>query len=543
MRRLVMSVCAAALLAGSGLAGGAFADNPLLPVDGGTVVDQCYANGSHNLDDSGYNFCRSMQALAAGAAAGCRTPLRAAPDATLPEWCGVFDGREVSEARVAAYEKSWVHRALSLQRGLDISAPLWEEQLPHSHNTFNSSAYAVPTDGSAPSYYATLTNQDPNQVYSMTDQLRMDIRAIEIDLHWVPSPYGTVATHGYWPTMCHGDQRDPNGKGVRVHVGCTDDRPMQDGLAEVRRWLRANPHEFVLIYLENQLAPGDPLATQKQAHDVASRLIAKQLGSLVYRPEPGLAAGTCAPMPYDATRRHMLAAGKQVLLVGNCGPGAWNNWVFTRGPSWDESGDPTHYSEGDCANDMRARMQHTSFRRFYEESPWLEAMKSATTVITASTTARMVQCGVNIIGFDQLEPFDGRLEAMVWSWAKGEPAAAGGCAVQGDDTRFRAVGCDARRHFACVDHDLRWAVTAAAGVWRDGFAACKDEFPGSSYGVPPNGFRNVQLAAARPNGVDQVWLDYRQYGGTWVAGASLPVGHGKGKGHGKGHGKGKAPRH
>src|SRR5205823_9218012 len=122
-------------------------------------------------------------------AAACRTPRRESPDPAAPEACAAIDGRPVSEARMQAYESSWVHRALSLQRGLDEGAPLAEEQLPHTHNSFNASSYRLPTDGSAPSYYPTLTNQDPNQAYSVTDQLRMDIRAIEVDVHWVPSPY------------------------------------------------------------------------------------------------------------------------------------------------------------------------------------------------------------------------------------------------------------------------------------------------------------------------------------------------------------------
>lgn len=514
MRRLVLGVAALAVLGGSVVA--ANADNPLLPVDGGTVTQQCYANASQSLDDPGYKFCRSVQAVEASAAAACRTPLYDAPDATLPEYCGVFDGREVSEARVAAYEQSWVHKALTLQRGLDESAPFWEEQIPHTHNSFNASAYSIPTDGSLPSYYPTLTNQDPNQVYSMTDQLRMDIRALEIDLHWVPSPYGSLATNGYWPTICHGDGEDPTGSGFYVHVGCTDDRPMQDGLAEVARWLKANPHEVVLIYLENQLYNGGPIAPATQAHDIAASIIKSELGPMVYQPPAGLASGSCAPMPYDRSRADILAAGKQVLLVGNCGPGAWNQWVFTRGPAWDESGNPTTYGAKDCAADEAAREHHTSFRRWYEESPWLEAMTDATQVLTASTTAQMVRCGVNIIGFDQLEPFDGRLAALVWSWAQDQPTATGGdCAVQGADSRFRVADCGRRLPFACVDSSLDWHVTKAVGRWQNGAKTCSREFPGSSFGVPPNGYRNAQLAAAWTGG--DVWLNYSRSSGSWVA--------------------------
>ena len=515
---------AAALLAGGLSAPWASADDPVSPVSGGTFVDQCYAQGSHDIDDSGYKFCRSMQALVWGAAAGCRTSERSLPDArrSVPaepaqeaEYCGAFDGRDISEAQVASYEGSWVHRALSLQRGLDAAAPLWEEQLPHTHNSFNASSYAVPTDGSLPSYYATLTNQDPNQVYSITDQLRMDIRAVEIDLHWVPSPYGTAATHGYWPTMCHGDAEDPTGSGAYVHVGCTDDRPMQDGLAELRRWLKAHPDEFVLVYLENQLFPGGPVAGSEQAHDVAAGIIHDELGNLVFQPPAGMKPGDCAPMPYDTSRAQILKTGAQVLLVGNCGPGSWNDWVFTRGPKWDESGNPTTYGDKDCTADETARETHASFRRFYEESPWLEAMTDATQVLTADATERMVRCGVNIIGFDQLQPFDGRLKALVWSWAPDEPAAAGDCAVQGSDGRFHAAGCRDRHPFACVDSNLDWHVTRAAGRWQDGQRVCSREFRGSSYGVPPNGYRNAQLAAAKPAAAGQVWVAYSRTNGGW----------------------------
>src|SRR5205814_7011368 len=154
--------------------------------------------------DNGGRGDRSVTQLQRGTATACRTPLRSVSD-DAPEQCSPIDGRTISEARINAYEQSWTHRALSLQRGLDESVALAEEQMPHTHNSFSASSYTL---GST-SYYPTLTNQDPNQVYSITDQLRMDVRAIEIDLHWVPSPYaaanGRTDTGGKWVTMCHGN--------------------------------------------------------------------------------------------------------------------------------------------------------------------------------------------------------------------------------------------------------------------------------------------------------------------------------------------------
>src|SRR5947209_6342496 len=161
--------------------------------------------------DNGGRADRSVQQLQRGAATACRTPLRSVSD-DAPQQCAAVDGRAISEARIKVYEQSWTHRALSLQRGLDESVPLAQEQMPHTHNSFNASSYTL---GST-SYYPTLTNQDPNQVYSITDQLRMDVRAIEIDLHWWPSPFGSPDTGGKWVTMCHGNSDTAPLNGVHV---------------------------------------------------------------------------------------------------------------------------------------------------------------------------------------------------------------------------------------------------------------------------------------------------------------------------------------
>ena len=133
------------------------------------------------------------------------------------------------------------------------------------------------------------------------------------------------------------------------------------------------------------------------------------------------------------------------------------------------------------------------------------------------------------------------------SW-EGEIALPSWTAFQGGDGRFFAGSCDVARHFACVDGHLDWHVTSSAGPARQGAAACAVEFPGSTFGVPPNGYRNAQLLAARPQPSDQVWLAYVRAGGDWRPGVmgerprsscpSRAVGHGHG--HGRGHGHGKA---
>jgi len=472
-----------------------------------------------SVPEAGPRGCRTLEQFVWGTAAWCRFPLRSTGDPSATEACTPIDGRAVSAARVTAYQTSWVHRALTLQRDLDDDVALWDAQINHTHNSFNSSAYQLPTDGSPPSYYPTLTNQDPNQVLTLREQLDVDVRFLELDLHWVPSPYGNAQTGGMWVTLCHGDSGIVNG----VHIGCTWDRPFQDGLAEIKQWLDAHPDEFVFLYLENQMGGN------AQAHALAAQLIADAFPApQVYAPPAG---EPCAPMPLDTTRNAMRATGARLLIVGNCDASngaatAWGSLVHERGPAWAEDGDAAAYGPTQCADDRAARIAHANFRRWYGDSTWLTAMVSQGTNPVADTVATMVACGVNIVGLDQLTPDDDRLAALVWSWSPSEAMApSGDCAAQqGSDgaapTRFTGDSCTAAHPFACGLPDGSWHVTSATGAWTDGPVACANEFSGARFAVPVNGLQNTLLTEARTNPPGPVWLNYERVGGNWRANAA-----------------------
>ncbi len=458
-------------------------------LSGADVVAAC-ERAVGPVPEIGPRACRSAQSVVWGVAARCRALFPGIDGA-----CPIIDGRVIGEEQIAAYERSWVHRAIGLQRALDDGEPFFEQLLPHTHNSFNSSSYPP-----------TLTNQDPNQVYGMRDQLRMDIRAIEMDVHWVPT------LHGNSVVLCHGEPIAVPGTPVVVHVGCTIDRPLTAGLAELRRWLDApaNRGEVVLLYLENNLDG------KARAHAEAAAAIRHHLGALVARPPVGQ---PCAPMPMSTSRAALRAAGTRVLIVGNCGPGEWGNWVHERGPRWDEAGSPP----GDdfpaypaCRAAGSGVPFGTHLIRRYEDSTWLSAMVGAGGALTLTDARRMVRCGVNLVGFDQLMPSDPRLAAIVWSWAPSHPSvtATGQCARQDGDGRFRAAGCGDAYRFACRDALGGWRATAAAGPWADGSATCAAEFPGTTFAVPANGYRNELLRAAAAG--DPVWVAYHQAGAAWV---------------------------
>jgi hypothetical protein len=423
--------------------------------------------------------CRGLEHLAHTLGVVCRE---------VADNCTNVDGTAVSPERVAAHERSWLARALALQRGLDDDNPLHEELWTHTHNSYNADVYPL-----------TIYGLDRNQIYSVTDQLRMGIRAVELDLHWAHGASGDPAQGGKGVVVCHGTQIPA--PVTTIHAGCGLNDPTLDSfLIEIRDWLRRNRNEVVMIYFENQLEGN------ASAHALAARTIERILGPLVYRP-----SSRCAPLPFDRTRRDIRRSGARVILTGDCGPGAWGAWVHLRGPRWIESG----LDHGDdfpaypCTERRRAQNYARNWIRHWGDETGLSNAAGEGGDVTLSDARNMVRCGVNMIGLDNLVPFDRRLERLVWSWGPNQPRS-GDCAYQGGDGRFRSGDCGDRRRFACFD-GRAWTASRRAGPWRDGVEACRSS--GTAFSVPRTGYENERLRAASRGG--EVWLAYRRNAGAW----------------------------
>ncbi|MBI2170283.1 MAG: hypothetical protein HYU28_12415 [Actinobacteria bacterium] len=468
------------------------------PPSGSDVVEAC-EDTIGAVPMIGGGTCRGVEQLARDLAQVCRFTRSLGAD-TPEAACSTIDGRVYSEEAMAAYEASWTHQALALQARLDDTTALRYALVPATHNSFNTATQPP-----------TLSGLDHNQVASLTDQLRMDMRGLEVDVHWFPSPEGTAATGFKAPVTCHA--QDQGIGPIHVHIGCTAEQTLSHRLDELAAWVDAHPGEFVLLYLENALED-DPLA-----HDTAGAAIAASLGDRVYRPPAGQA---CAPMPTALSERQILDSpgSPQILIVGNCDTdvaGAWGTWVHER----DQGAGTWAEDKSDVGDDFACADggPPDTFRRFYEDSTWVSHTVEPTGQgspgeITVAETSLMVRCGVNLFGFDQLVPADPRLPALVWSWAPDQPAR-GNAAVRQVDGRFRSAGAGESHPYACRDTSGGWHVTAREGAWARGPAACAAEFAGSAFAVPPTAVDNDALGAAGASTAD-VWLNYARRGGTWI---------------------------
>lgn len=399
----------------------------------------------------------------------------------------------ISNVDVGPFEGSWADRALALQYDLAGDVELRNAPWVGTHNSFNSVAEMGPT----------LSDLDANQQLTLVDQLRIGVRSLELDVHWFPGLRNGSAERA--PVVCHA-------RGAKEgHAGCTIENTLDVTLAPVARWLREHPGQVLLLYLEDHLEDA-------AGHAAGAAAVRSQLGDMLYLPPSGGAA--CDTLPLELTRDQVLAARKQVVVVSGCGVGAaWPAVAFDWSSPVHVESRPRGFQDfPDCGPDFGRDTYESRIVRYYEDSTALTAGAStvgAQTVddgITPATAARMARCGVDLTGLDQLLPDDGRLDALVWSWERDEPAADGGdCAVQAPGGRWHARDCGERHPVACRAADGAWTVAGPPVPAAAAPARCR----AAGHAVPRTGFENELLELAAGGG--EVWLGQRREGDGWAA--------------------------
>jgi hypothetical protein len=426
------------------------------------------------------------------------------------DYCALYSGSAIGDRAVQQYLAGPVHQALQQQYQLGLGLPLRHALVPATHNSFNYTNANTPP---------TLSGLDPDQLYSLTQQLDLDMRSLEIDMHWFPH---LGAPGGYAPILCHGFDN---------HLGCTFERPAAAGLQQIRGWLDAHPDAVIILYVENRL--DDPVDDVSKSLPAGAAVIENTLGrnsarDLVFRPEQLQAGASCATqaIPLDASLAQIQATGKQVLMYANSGCGRDPGWdaIFFNDSNVLEQGEPVAVHYPDC-HFSRTQYQNT-WTRFFDSNTLIDALFGGGTTqpMSGSQIQQMVRCGTNAPSINFLDPHTGQLEGFVWSWAYGQPLASPTqqCAVHNAAGRFQAEACGQVLPYVCGAAN-GWHLTAARGVFDDGAAACAAEFPGSGFAVPRNGYQNELLKTAKAQaGIDRVWLEYtdRGNGSDWVTGPS-----------------------
>jgi len=455
------------------------APNPL------PAYEQCYQQAPPGATNAAA-ACRGFEKLGQDASAICRRLLQ--DDAA----CVTPFAPPVERREVAAYQQTWVHRALVLQRALGDGLPWRDAQWLGTHNSFNS----VPDGPDDPP--PGLSQLDSNQQLSMVDQLDSDMRSLEVDAHWMLDPHtGQKAVR-----LCHAQ---PGG------YGCTIEGTLAEGLAPVAQWVAEHPTEVLFLYVDDDLQ-------EHAGYEAAAAAVEGAFGDRIYHPAGP--PGACRPLDLSLTRDAVRAAGKQVVVWSSCESGAsnssWNDLVFSDAGKFEQT--TSSYADFPACDGPAAQQHYgRAFVRYYEDSTFLSALATPDGEhIDAPMAANMARCGVNLVGFDQLLPDDGRLAASVWSWAPDQPSTAGGCAVaRGSDGRFVAVPCSEQHTVTCRSGST-WTVVTPAVPAQVAAQRCAAAGAGD-FAVPRSGREAALLQAALHRaGASTAWIAYADTGGGWT---------------------------
>jgi hypothetical protein len=296
--------------------------------------------------------------------------------------CSALDGRSIRSEHVDGYETSAAHLALVALRASEDPLAFTDAYWHATHNSFNSAWYAP-----------TLSGQDPNQEYSMTDQLRMDARILELDLHWFHTASGQRAV------VCHAR---PGSEG---HAGCTNERDLAAVLPELKSWLDSN-HEVIAVDIDDYLDHDDGRAA-------AAEVFLAIFGELILRPEEHGAACTDGLPPLSRDRMREL--GRRVVLLGaNCSPDGWAAIVHGKTNLVQQA-----WPFADCGWDE----SETGFRRVWEDDTVLGAWVTETGIrdydsgpLNATDLRALLACPIGSVALDHLHPQDERLPALAEAW-------------------------------------------------------------------------------------------------------------------------------
>lgn len=389
--------------------------------------------------------------------------------------CAQAAGRRVTRSEISAFERSVLARTLAFQSQLGDTLGLRDATFAGTHNSFNETSEAP-----------TVSHTDSNQQLDLTDQLRLGMRSLELDVHWLPSPRAGGA---FAPVLCH----------ASGPVGCSTERLLSERLPEITRWLDENPRAVILLYLEDQI--DDPAG-----YEASANVVRDALGDRLYTPAgPG-----CTNLPLELTRDQVRAAGRQVIVVGDCGTGAWQGVSHAWPGSVRFESGPEGYADYPVCGGAEANAARARILRYFEDSTFVSTITDAGAPrdpgLTPERVRQMDRCGTNLLGLDQLVPGDPRLPALAWSWIDGPPrAGAPTCTVRRTDGRWESRSCRGVNRPSCRRADGTWFVLEKTTQRNPAGRACRRA--GGLFRSPRTAFQNQLLADAA--GAGETWIAYR----------------------------------
>mmetsp|Transcript_8051 Transcript_8051/g.25247 ORF Transcript_8051/g.25247 Transcript_8051/m.25247 type:complete len:523 (+) Transcript_8051:2-1570(+) len=417
----------------------------------------------------------------------------------------------------------WQAGAIRTQRELQMNLPLNEVFMLGTHNSAITYANGL---GMEDRFLTNLVRllwphsmvRTANQLLSLTDQLNMGVRQLELDIHYHNGDIRLCHAGGVHLAVLNKLVKELSAiLGVPIDwdsetLGCfgvPDELPgphewhMPQALVEIRTWLERaeNADEVLVIMLDDQ----EDLLEWHELHLVV-QYIDQIWGDMVFTPADKQ-AGYPEPDPNQPnwpTPRQMLAAGKRLVVTSCTDYGShMSSYIFYKYngvAQWDESG-PSAVAPYPSCSFNGGRSTATPFiTRVLADSTWYGPFKPADELeVNATVLAGLTKCDVRYPCMDQATP--AIAEGSIWTWAPGEPRDVGNCTLLSPDSgRWHAspcVGVNAGMACANATDPHQWVVGTGSSC-PEGFAPRP----------PRNGYESAKLVDVAREAGTHVWIPW-----------------------------------
>jgi hypothetical protein len=392
---------------------------------------------------------------------------------------------------------AWTSQALAYQRQLQADDKFVFMEFPSTHNSAITEAdgFGIEKYFISALYGGINLDQGDDvgeglcQYLSLTDQLRIGIRHLEIDIWWAPVEKDVIVCHSPIPLFPVGNvSRTAEARNISLEwkpdkMSCIGTkRRFLAVLKEVRDWMMKpeNLNEIVGLYIDTKFYLSPDQVTQ------ANSQIETMFGSMLWKPSDG--------NPLQTRVKDMLAMGKRIFIENQ--KECWTK------PS---SGEPLVFYPALWTHQFGSNSM-TEFPSCVVEgdsnwygSQWVRALDGS--FIEAAT-----RCGVQLASGDYINPDD--MKYYVWSWDQKEPSSSTGCVAMLPSGRWATLDCSTPLPYACVSDNSaengdysQWNIDLNNfGSWDKSTCAS-----GFRFSAPHNGFANSLLTVA---GVGQtIWLN------------------------------------
>ncbi|TMW64362.1 hypothetical protein Poli38472_012984 [Pythium oligandrum] len=393
-------------------------------------------------------------------------------------------------------QPAWVKQTLKYQRKLAYKGPMCFAQIPATHNSainlaegFGNRDQLMNANLNPKKAYSYMKTN--NHVLSITDQLNIGVRFLEVDVHYFLDELRTAHCGNLGSNSIqilysvfkeqlvkYGDiVWTPNLLGCFPSlsgIAANEQRLFREAMDEIKAWMdkEENKDELVMVYLDS----GGELNDLKKFPDV-DKVLTDVFGDLLVPLSDLNALAAAGWQGNNVTLQNFIDSGRRVIAMANDKTSVafgrdlckgqqilGTQYINTLPDASRTIGGKKIYSSDYMLRSYQSNLRYISLTEGGALSPELP------TLLTPENVYNYVRWNVNLVAPDGLD--SATMRSQIWSWAENEPSVTTSDAtvfIQADG-RWRASTSVAKTQKACWNASaLKWSIVGFVDACDAGF--------------------------------------------------------------------------